>query len=498
MAARHKRRAVVDTRAPEPLPLFSAPDLDPAAILSNHRLGTLDKARTLLHWATFPEVYRDSFKDVPRVSLEQCARILQELQKRDVASANREAAITGRTPQPAHLRPYINRVNRLLEKARAQQAPPLLEPIRNISRPLNPAAEASIDACAAVPTPYDIDKGRAGKLTWLKKQAEKVAAIFETTSDPDFKKRAERIRGCANRYGIKYEKATGKKVGAVVYRCRDRFCTTCQSFKAREIRGRVRDAIELQRAVWPGMVYAHLTLTCRNVPVEKLAAELERMSKAFGRMTKRKEWPAIGYVRFLEVTRGADGHAHPHYHVILALHPDYFTDRGADASYLPHDRWRKLWQEALGATYAPMLNIHVIRPTAQNMKKFRAKGIRKEEWQSQAVIEAVAELAKYPFKHDDRLTADPGWFLELCGQLRNANIYSPGGVFRPTMKAAKENRRKEKDHKQKCEAFQVRIVWFKWNAGAQGYTRMGTDESSLETKFYYAKIANALAGKPGG
>src|SRR5690606_39128616 len=120
----------------------------------------------------------------------------------------------------------------------------------------------------------------------------------------------------------------------------------CAYRRALEVRDRVRRAVRAILGVWPDARFAMLTLTVQNVPVQQLRDAIRQVDAAWKRLTESGEWPAMGYVRFLEVTRGKGGTAHPHLHVLLALHPSYFSDRGQDATYLPWQRWVELWQRA--------------------------------------------------------------------------------------------------------------------------------------------------------
>ena len=65
----------------------------------------------------------------------------------------------------------------------------------------------------------------------------------------------------------------------------------------------------------PRARFVFLTLTQKNVPVGELRSALREMGEGWGRLSKRKEFSAVlGWLRTVEVTRGRDATAHPHYH----------------------------------------------------------------------------------------------------------------------------------------------------------------------------------------
>ena len=71
-----------------------------------------------------------------------------------------------------------------------------------------------------------------------------------------------------------------------------------------------------------------LTLTVRNMPVCELRDALQHMNKSWQRLIKRKEFKAVqGWIRTTEITRGKDGSAHPHFHILLMVPPSWFRGK---------------------------------------------------------------------------------------------------------------------------------------------------------------------------
>lgn len=433
-----------------------------AGVLERRDLTAADRAAILWHHATFPDELRPYFRDVPEAPAPaDVVAVFRELEQRERAAAEREAELLGRPVRvPDELRSWTRRAERW-----AARAHPSLEPLETSStRPQRPPAR-NWPEIVATKDPTELAPRRARRLTWLKRRAEKVAAIFAGGGGEDWQRRADRVSGCSTQFGLKVDRSSGEVVGAIVNRCRDRFCPACAYRRALEVRDRVRRAVRSILGVWPDARFAMLTLTARNVPVGELRAAVRSIDAAWKRLTESKDWPAFGYVRFLEVTRGRDGTAHPHLHVLLVLHPSYFTDRGQDATYLPWQRWVELWQRALRVDYRPVVDVRAIRPTRELLRRFRGQAVNPSQLYELAVAESMAELAKYPLKLDKRLLEDPAWFLEACRQLKSARAVSAGGVFRPTVKAAREELERENEAAAAAQRRDPNIVllWFRWN-----------------------------------
>jgi hypothetical protein len=178
------------------------------------------------------------------------------------------------------------------------------------------------------------------------------------------------------------------------------------------------------------------------------------MNAAWQRMIQRKAWPAEGFIRSLEVTRGEDGSAHPHFHCLLAVPPSYFG-----RNYLSTAKWAAMWQEALRIDYTPICDVRLVKPKAwDKLRRESPLGrsevmmdeVRGAVWQEagrgllsgydpmnnsfqvtpwEAVKSAIAEVIKYTVKPDDMLS-DPEWLLQLSSQLRNSRAVAIGGALR--------------------------------------------------------------------
>ena len=190
-----------------------------------------------------------------------------------------------------------------------------------------------------------------------------------------------RVSECGSMLSFKRFEDGSKKLEHANF-CKVRLCPMCawrRSLKIFAQVSRIMDAYDKD-----GHAYLFLTLTCRNVPGDELAGQIDKLFAAFKVLQKNKGFKknVLAWFRCLEVTHNlrADTY-HPHFHVILSVKEfEYF---GQD--YLCHDDWVLLWQVCLGVDYKPIVDIRRFRPSKA--------GTGKE----------VAEVAKYAAKPGDYL-----------------------------------------------------------------------------------------------
>lgn len=249
--------------------------------------------------------------------------------------------------------------------------------------------------------------------------------------------------------------------------CRVRYCPICQWRRALMWVSRFFDAFPRIYAAYPTMRYIMLTLTVRNCAISELRAVVDLMSKSFQRLSQRKDFPALGFVRSLEVTRGKDGSAHPHFHVLLAVPPSYFGH-----SYLSKDKWSVLWLESLHLEksetdwardwfgllseqegilnalnpdrkkyaknkYLPVCDVRIVK---EKLKKAKlVEGLPLSETEStmpepmKALMSAITETIKYTTKPAD-MVKEKAWLLEMVDQMRNVRAVALGGIFKQFLK----------------------------------------------------------------
>jgi hypothetical protein len=168
------------------------------------------------------------------------------------------------------------------------------------------------------------------------------------------------------------------------------------------------------------------------------------MNAAWKKITMRKNFPALGWVKSVEVTRGKDDTAHPHFHCLLMVNETYFS-RG----YISQANWRKMWQECLKIDYDPYVDIRTV--TEKRTKKITAKSIKNVNISVDKavnnhlpklhndIIAGVLETIKYNVKVQDLVKGNeekelkpvtPEWLAELTRQLHKTRSIALGGIFK--------------------------------------------------------------------
>lgn len=212
--------------------------------------------------------------------------------------------------------------------------------------------------------------------------------------------------------------------------CRVRWCPVCLWRRCLMWRARFIKTLPRILADYPRGRFLFLTLTVRNCELDDLRETLAVMNKAWVRVTQRKNFPAIGWVKSIEVTRGRDGSAHPHFHCLLMVNEGYFK-RG----YLSKDSWIKLWRESLRVDYDPSIDVR----TVKNRKKPVDKIVDTHNNDlvngsvdilvDNNIMSGVLETLKYSVKPDD-LISDPDWLEGLTRQMHKARTIGLGGIFK--------------------------------------------------------------------
>lgn len=170
--------------------------------------------------------------------------------------------------------------------------------------------------------------------------------------------------------------------------CKVRLCPMCSWRRSLKIFGqvsRVMDHIEENY----NYKYIFLTLTVKNCYGEYLKDTLDLMTKSFNKLSERKAFKQAvkGYFRSLEITYNKkDDTYHPHFHMILAVDNNYFTN---SRIYLSQENWTNLWKSCLKVDYTPIVDVRRIRE--DDNKRFG---------------KAIAETAKYTVKAEDFLIRD--------------------------------------------------------------------------------------------
>lgn len=240
--------------------------------------------------------------------------------------------------------------------------------------------------------------------------ADKVAALY---AGSEFQGYSDRVTFCSEflQFGLVRDDdhdAMKLKLREARF-CRVRHCPVCQW--RRSLRWKAKAYKVLPRIVkdYPRYRWLFLTLTVKNVPVTELKATLGHMNKSFQRMAQRKVWPAEGWLRSTEVTRGRDGSAHPHFHCLLMVKPSFFSH-----GYIKQAEWVELWRKCARLDYNPILDVQAVK-------------------RGDTPMCLVPELLKYCTKESD-MVADREWFLELTRQMHKTKAITTGGVLKSYLK----------------------------------------------------------------
>jgi len=194
--------------------------------------------------------------------------------------------------------------------------------------------------------------------------------------------------------------------------CRVRHCPVCQWRRSLKWRAKFFQVLPQIREVYPTARFIFLTLTVKNCELADLRSQITIMNKAWDRMAKRKSFPALGWVRSLEVTKSKDGSAHPHFHCLLMVPAGYFDKSGG---YLNQSEWSDLWQSALRINYTPIVDVRTVKS--------------KPGVEGDGIAAAVCETLKYSVKPDD-LVSGSDWLLGLTKQLHKTRAVAVGGVLK--------------------------------------------------------------------
>jgi plasmid rolling circle replication initiator protein Rep len=194
---------------------------------------------------------------------------------------------------------------------------------------------------------------------------------------------------------------------ASVRLCHCRQCLVCAWRRSLVYKARAYKTLPRVVQDFPTARYLFVTLTVKNCVIHDLRETLKWMNQSFTRLSKLKSFPAIGYLRTTEVTKGRDGiSAHPHFHCLMMVKASYFG-----CNYVRQDEWVDMWRRSLRADYNPILDVQALKPQA-------------------SPVALLAEIIKYQCKPNDLVLSDREWFLELTRQLHRTKAIAFGGVFK--------------------------------------------------------------------
>lgn len=196
--------------------------------------------------------------------------------------------------------------------------------------------------------------------------------------------------------------------------CRVRLCPICNWRRTLRWQARLRNALPALLNDYPNTAFILLTLTVKNCELKSLKDELKLLNKAWKRLTERKNFPALGFLKSLEITRANDDSCHPHIHAVLIVRKSYFSK-----GYLSQAKWCELWKSCARLDYSPIVDVRRIKPK----KSFQGD-------YCEGILEALREVTKYSIKAQDLMTASPAWLAELAHQIHKTRSVAVGGILK--------------------------------------------------------------------
>ena len=273
-----------------------------------------------------------------------------------------------------------------------------------------------------------------------KDQARQVASIY---TQADYEKYSKRIWECSQSLEFRVlmdDQGTGSLKLHSARFCRCRLCPICQWRRSMMWRARFLKALPKICADYSRGRFLFLTLTVRNCPLENLRETIAWMNASWKKMTMRKNFPALGWIKCIEVTRSEDDMAHPHFHCLLMVNETYFS-RG----YISQADWTKMWKECLKVDYNPIVNVKRVRnrkhKSKQTVDTVNDATVNNTDNRSvdnpiDDIIAGVLETIKYSVKPadligEDHLFVSPqDWLAELTRQLHKTRSIALGGIFK--------------------------------------------------------------------
>ncbi|MBP5977604.1 protein rep [Brasilonema sp. CT11] len=248
--------------------------------------------------------------------------------------------------------------------------------------------------------------------------SERIADHYSQSPHEWQRKYAKRISECAPilEYGWVSDAETGEMQLRLyhAYLCRVRFCSCCQWRKSMKWKYRIYSVLPEIEKKYPGYRWVFLTLTVKDPSLKELKDCLGRMRAGWKNLQRYKDYPAVGAIRGLEITKDKDSNPHPHFHALLLVSPGYFSGK----KYLNQKQWIALWRKALKIDYDPNVDVRSVKPK---------KGT---EGENAAIRSAVAEALKYSVKSDE-LANDPDWLYQMTDILHGVRMVEVFGELRP-------------------------------------------------------------------
>lgn len=295
--------------------------------------------------------------------------------------------------------------------------------------------------------------------SWQEKKAlnETISQLYDKTQ---YEKYSHRLASCANYLTFKQflNNSTGdfKLKLNRAFMCKVRHCPVCSWSRSRVWKARLHEGIPKMMIEYPTTRFIFLTLTVPNCIISELRETLDGMSKAFDRLMKRRDVKRnlLGYVRSMEVTRNPEtGYAHPHFHVLLAVKPNYFS-----RDYISQATWVNHWQECLHTIENRIVHVKAIKPNP----KYKNDPL--------GLASSILEVAKYCVKHTDMII-EKDWLVEMTTQLNATKHIVLGGLIKKFVNSSEpqEDDILKSDDDDTSELDELGLAFFYWDKWKRNY-----------------------------
>ncbi len=279
--------------------------------------------------------------------------------------------------------------------------------------------------------------------------------------------------------------------------CHCRQCPTCQLAKSRKQRAVLFKSFAVADLSIEN--YAFLTLTQNNVPLNQLRVTLDNMANAWRKMYKRRTFPAVGFLRSMEVTmqrqrmpwdtkkntgspvRSEDGQlmAHPHFHILLDMEEGYFTGNFKKTEWFSSE-----WRSALKVDYNPIVHIRKIRAGSDGdftkalieTCKYTVKPVDFADDVKEPKISnpKYQSLANEVFSQAKPHGAE--WLYGITEQLDGLHSYASGGTIKKICSAEKLNKIQDTGKSDNEQSQLGRLIRGVWNDTRKNFDCFEIDE----------------------
>jgi plasmid rolling circle replication initiator protein Rep len=293
-------------------------------------------------------------------------------------------------------------------------------------------------------------------------EADSVEQIYGAGGTWRLRRMGDRVAQCSQVLHFARDppvKGKSKLTLKAAWFCRVRFCPICQWRRSMQWQARLYQALPKLLTDFPDARFLFATFTIRNCAVEAVRYTLKLLTEGWKRLTLLALWPAIGWVKSTEITRGKDGSAHVHIHSLLMVKPNYFGDW-----YLQQHEWREMWRQSMRLNYNPIVDVRAIK---QNTKR---SSLNVNNVNISHMWFIVSEILKYSVKPSDMIR-DHAWFLSMSEQVVKTRAVAVGGVLRPYMKPRRREDLTEEPGDEAPASGAVDL-FFGWNRPINRYRRI--------------------------